>query len=694
MYVFYEDDGGFKAGSILSETDASLQVEAASGKRSKVKKTSALFRFEKPSPEVLMREAEAAANDIDLEFLWECAPKDEFDVPQLAEEYFGHKPSPTEQATLLLRVHGAPVYFHRRGKGRYRPAPPDILAAALAAVEKKKRQAEQLEAWVEEIAGGTLPDALRSHVDMLLTKPDKNTQEWKALDLACQRLRKQPARLLLDLGAYPHALAIHKRRFLAEEFPRGIAFPAGTLPTVERELPLSDAEAYSIDDITTTEIDDALSVRVLDDGRVRVGVHIAAPGLAVTRDSPYDLLARARMSTVYMPGDKIPMQPDEIIAAFSLDAGKPVPAVSLYVTADPATGEIFETETRIEQVVVKENLRHNVLDEHVTEAALDDPASDLPYAGLLRPLWQFAQALNDKRAEVRGKPELNNRVEFSFYVDGNPDDPAEATVRIVQRKRNAPLDRMVAEYMILANSVWGGQLAAAGVPGIYRSQQAGRVRMSTAALPHEAMGVPQYAWHTSPLRRYVDLVNQWQLIAVADHGVSARLVAPFKPREAELFGVIGAFEGKYAAYNDFQQNMERYWCLRWLQQEGLTRVEAVVLRDDLVRLKDAPFFTRVGGLPPLERGQHVQIEIIDIDDLELRLETRFIDLIQTEAPDAIEDEVEPEAAELDTADAEAAQAEGAPVPTDEAAVLVAETDAADGPDLADAPLPVDKDTPA
>src|SRR3546814_12855854 len=80
--------------------------------------------------------------------------------------------------------------------------------------------------------------------------------------------------------------------------------------------------------------------------------------------------------------------------------------------------------------------------------------------------------------------------------------------------------------MILTNNRWGGLLAQHGVPGIYRSQQTGRVRMSTQALPHEAIGVPQYAWSTSPLRRYIDLINQGQLLAAVEHGVSARLAAP------------------------------------------------------------------------------------------------------------------------------------------------------------------------
>jgi len=628
MYLFYEDDGGFKAGHILAETEASLQVESESGKRSKIKRASAMFTFDRPEPAALMREAREAADDIDLQFLWECAPQEEFEAPALAAEYFGHEPSPVERAALLMRLHEAPIYFHRKGKGRYRPAPPDILAAALAAQEKKRRQAEQQQEWAREMEAGRLPAAIAEVAESLVVKPDKNSLQWKALETACSRLQKSPDRLLLELGAWPHALALHKRRFLASYFPRGTEFaPDVHVPEPERDLPLSDAEAYSVDDITTTEIDDALSVRRLPDGRVRVGIHVAAPGLAVTRGSALDQLARARMSTVYMPGDKIPMQPDAVIRAFSLDAGREVPALSLYVTADPATGEVAASETRIERVCVRQNLRHNDLDAMVTEAALADPAADLPLGEWLRPLWQLAQALSARRDEIRGKPENNSRVEYSFYLDGAPDDP-DTPVRLVPRQRNAPLDRMVAEFMILANNLWGGLLAQHGVPGIYRSQQAGRVRMSTHALPHEAIGVPQYAWCTSPLRRYVDLVNQWQLIAAVDHGVSARLVAPFKPKDADLFAIIGAFDAQYAAWGEFQATLERYWCLRWLRQQNISRTVAHVLREDLVRLACAPLVTRVGGLPELERGQAVEIEIVGMDELDLSLESRYLGPLQ------------------------------------------------------------------
>ena len=628
MYVLFEEDGAFKTGHILSEADAALQVESSTGKRSKIKRSNCLYTFTTPAPEALLSQAETLSQEIDLQFLWECAPQEEFDVETLGTDYFGHAPDTLEKTTLLLRLHSAPVYFHRRGRGRYKAAPPEILTAALAALEKKQRQAALTKEWSDQMVAGTLPAEIGEVAVSLITRPDKNSQAWKALDAACTATRQAPERLLLSLGAWPHALALHKGRFLATHFPRGTHFAETTVARVGQELPLAEVEAYSVDDITTTEIDDALSVSTLTDGNIRVGIHIAAPGLAVTRGSDLDALARARMSTVYMPGEKIPMQPDQVIEAFSLDAGRAVPALSLYVTANPLTGEILGHESRLERVAVRENLRHNLLDEAFSEEALADTAQVLPYNDWIRPLWQLALALAKQREHVRGKPENNNRVEYSFYVDGDPNDP-NTLVRILPRRRNAPLDRLVAEYMILANSTWGGLLASYGLPGIYRSQQMGRVRMSTQALPHEAIGVPQYAWCTSPLRRYVDLVNQWQLIAAIEHGVSAPLVAPFKPRDADLFAIIGGFEAQYVAWNDFQNNMERFWCLRWLQQQQITTCTATVLKEDLIRLNNAPLVARLPGLPQLGRGQQIELHITGADELALELEARYVSLIDT-----------------------------------------------------------------
>ena len=233
-----------------------------------------------------------------------------------------------------------------------------------------------------------------------------------------------------------------------------------------------------------------------------------------------------------------------------------------------------------------------------------------------------------KREEFGLKPEQNNRMDFNFYVD---DD----VVSVLRRKRGAPLDKIVAELMIFANSTWGKLLHDSGVPGIYRSQGAGsgagwaakmQVRMVTHAAPHQGLGVDQYAWSTSPLRRYTDLVNQWQILACAEHGVTAPLVAPFKPRDANLFAIVSAFDAAYAAYNEHQQNMERYWCLRWLGQENLRQVEAVVLKDEVLRLVDIPLVIKLPGMPAVARGALVKLDILRWDEVDLSIEARLLEV--------------------------------------------------------------------
>jgi len=630
MFVLFEEGSQFKAALIREEAPTTLQIESDSGKRSKIKRSNCILTFASPQPQELLDQAQSMASEVDPEFLWEVAPEDEFEIQTLAAEYYGHEPVATEVTALLFGVHNAPIYFHRRGKGRYRRAPEEILKAALAAQEKKRLQLEQQQAWAQQLLQGELPAEVAEQALLLVTRPDKNGQVWKAVSLACEESGKTPDRLLLDCGAWPHELALHRARFMAANFPKGTGFGSVQSEFVHDDLPLADVTAYSVDDISTTEIDDALSVREIDDGWLEVGIHVAVPALGVTRDSELDRIARDRMSTVYMPGEKIPMQPDGVIDSYSLFAGKPVPALSLYVQAHPESGEVRQYQTRLERVILTNNLRHNELDAVITTETIENNDSDLPYESWLRPLWKLSKALSAVRDQRRGKPQRNDRVDYSFYVDGPADDP-DSPVRIEPRKRNAPLDLLVAEYMILANEIWGKSLADHNLPGVYRSQQTGRVRMSTHALAHEAIGVAQYAWCTSPLRRYVDLVNQRQLVAMAQHGVSAPLVAPYKPKDADLFALISAFEAQYAVWSEFQQQMERYWCIRWMRQNKHFAFKGQVIRDDLVRLEGLPLVLNVSAMPELARATPVEIEVTGCDELTLLIQAQFVRAETTEA---------------------------------------------------------------
>jgi exoribonuclease-2 len=666
MNLFFEESGDFKVGTVLSQAGEAYQVEMPSGKRTKVKVKDVLVQYEKPSAQELMDAAKAIAADADFEFLWEVAGQEEFGFAELGAEYFGHAPQPSEAAGLILALHGAPIYFYKKGRGRYKAAPEASLRAAQAGIEKKRQQALVQDAYVAELKANQLPAPMAAMVQQLLFKPDKNSIEWKALDAACNELHTTPARLMLAAGGVDSPKALHMARFLFDNFPRGAGFPAVPVPATPSGLPLADVAAFSIDDVTTTEIDDAFSVVTLADGMVRVGIHIAAPGLGIRPDDAVDKMARARMSTVYMPGDKITMLPDEVVNAFTLAEGKTCPALCLYATLDPADWRVVSTSTRAEMVPIKSNLRHNDLDELVNEETLASGAGEYPHKAELALLWQWALQLEAGRMKKREgfglKPEQNNRVDFNFYVD---DD----VVSVLRRKRGAPLDKIVAELMIFANSTWGKLMHDSGVPGIYRSQGAGsgagwaakmQVRMLTHAAPHQGLGVDQYAWSTSPLRRYTDLVNQWQILACAEHGVTAPLVAPFKPRDANLFAIVSAFDAAYAAYNDHQQNMERYWCLRWLGQQEARQVEAVVLKDEVLRLVDIPLIIRLPGMPQVARGAQVKLDILRWDEVDLTIEARLLAIASTDAiaADADLDYEEEEADSGQAAVQEVVEAEG------------------------------------
>jgi exoribonuclease-2 len=663
MNLFFEESGDFKVGSVLSQAGEAYQVEMPSGKRTKVKSKDVLLQFEKPAPAELLEQAKAIAADVDLEFLWEVAGDEEFGFAELGAEYFGHAPLPAEAAGLVLALHNAPIYFYKKGRGRYKGAPEQSLRAALAGIEKKKQQALVQASYVDELKAGKLPQSMQAIVQQLLFKPDKNSIEYKALDTAASELQTTAQRLMLATGGIASAKELHMSRFLFENFPRGAGFPPVDVPDAPGGLPLARVAAFSIDDVTTTEIDDAFSVEHLADGTVRVGIHIAAPGLGIKPDDAIDKIARARMSTVYMPGDKITMLPDEVVNAFTLAEGTDCPALSLYATLDPADWSVVSTVTRAELVPIKSNLRHNDLDDLVNEQTLESGEGEYPHKAELALLWKWALQLEAGRMKKREafglKPEQANRVDFNFYVE---DD----VVTIVRRKRGAPLDKIVAELMIFANSTWGKLLHDCGVPGIYRSQGAGsgagwnakmQVRMVTHAAPHQGLGVDQYAWSTSPLRRYTDLVNQWQILACAEHGVTAPLVAPFKPRDATLFSIVSAFDAAYSAYNDFQQNMERYWCLRWLGQENARQVDAVALKEEVLRLVEIPLVIRLPGMPQVARGAQVRLDIVRWDEVDLSLEARLLE-VAAAAPDADIAFEEEEADAGEAAVEEAVEAEG------------------------------------
>lgn len=661
MHLLYEEGGDIKVATVQSASgtgDAeSWQATSLSGKKIKLKAKEVWLRFEKPEPQDLMDQASILSKEIDLQFLWDCAPDEEFGLVDVAQEYFGAQASISQETALAIALQGAPVFFRRKGRGRFQRAPLEQLQAGLVALDRKQKELEQQAAWQAELVSGIFPEDLKSQANQLLFSPDKNTSAYKALIAACTECGESPAQLMIRCRAIDSPLQYHQNMFLKAHFPHGsdhhngLAVDQAILDTAISELPMANVLAFSIDDSGTTEIDDALSVTPLAEGGHRIGIHIAAPGLIITKDDALDQVARTRMSTVYFPGDKITMLPDAVIQQFSLEEGAARPALSLYVDID-AVG-VMDKETlqlRAEMVPMGSNLRLENLEHLVTEESLIDESAHYAYRQELSILWTAAKLLhagrqeqrvtNGLRAEQLGilDPQALAR-DFHFQIQ---DVDGAQRVEITPRQRGSILDTIVAEWMIYCNSASGRLLADHGIPGLFRTQKGWgplRTRMQTTPGPHEGLGLDYYAWCTSPLRRYSDLVNQWQLIAIAKHGITAKMVAPFPPRDAALMGIAADFEACYSAYGEYQDRLEKYWCLRWMTQDEIPKQVFVRhLKEGMSRVEPIPLHLPVPELATHPRMTRAEVSIADVDLLQL---TAGVRILQIETPEVPESDASP-----------------------------------------------------
>ncbi|MBU3583829.1 RNB domain-containing ribonuclease [Polynucleobacter sp. 15G-AUS-farblos] len=664
MNLVYEEGGDVKIATVQSASGSgdseTWQATSLSGKKIKLKAKEVWIRFEKPEAQAVMDEAQLLSKEIDLQLLWDCAPEEEFSLLDVALEYFGDQASIPQQVALATALQGAPVFFRRKGRGRFQRAPLEQLQAGLLALERKQKESEQQALWQQELVAGQFPEVLKSSAHQLLFSPDKNTSAYKALIAACSQTGESPAQLMIRCSAIESPLAYHQGLFLKDHFPNGtghnksIGVDQASYEAAVAELPLASVKAFSIDDAGTTEIDDALSVTELADGGHRVGIHIAAPGLAIARDDPLDQVARQRMSTVYFPGDKITMLPDSVIKQFSLDEGEARPALSIYVDIDAAGVVNKDTlQMRAEMVPMAANLRLEDLEHLVSDESLQDESANYPFRKELAVLWKAAKLLHAGRQEKRVANGLRpeqlgaldpNALARDFYFEVSQVDGAER-IGIIPRQRGSVLDTIVAEWMIFCNSASGQLLAEHGLPGLFRTQKGWgpmRTRMQTSPGPHEGLGLDYYAWCTSPLRRYSDLVNQWQLIALAKHGVTAKMVAPFPPRDAVLMGIAADFESCYQVYGEYQDRLEKYWCLRWIAQEGGSRTVYVRhLKEGMSRVELVPLHIPIPELATHPRMTRAQVVIADVDLLQLGAGVRVLEI---ESPAKIAEELAEELA--------------------------------------------------
>ena len=607
MNIFYEESGQFKVAAVIQKNDSTYQADTQHGKRTKVKAANVFAEFDGDMA-AFLEKAQNEAAEIDTGLLWEACGEVEFTAAAAAEEYFGHAPSKTELAATLIALYAAPMYFYKKAKGVFKAAPEETLKQALAAIERKKQQEALMEEWTGRLKNGELPPEIAADLPAILHMPDKQSLTYKAFAKAADSLKLSFYELAKQTGGIRSLPQYLLDGFKLRHFPRECAAPP--VPDTA-DLPQAEGiAAFSIDDDSTTEVDDALSVQNLPDGGRRIGIHIAAPALAVQADDAMEKIIFQRQSTAYFPGGKITMLPDEWVAAFSLDEGKTQPAVSIYFDVD-AEWRVGRPECKIERVAIADNLRIQTIEPHFNRETGLEGGNAFPHHDDLAWFYRLAVELQKQR----GKYEPDRPPQYDYGIELLSD----GQVQISRRKRGSPIDTLVSEMMILANSTWAEMLHDNGLPGLFRVQPAlGKVRMSTKSEPHIGMGVQHYGWFTSPLRRAADYVNQKQLISLIDPAAEAR----FKNGDPGLFAEVGNFESAYTAYQDFQRDLESYWSLVWLEQQNAVETQAQILKEDLVRIDGLPLVVRATGIPPeLPPRTTVKLKIAEIDS-----EKRFIAL--------------------------------------------------------------------
>ena len=601
MNIFYEESGQFKVAAIVQKNDATYQVDTQHGKRTKVKANNVFTEFDGDMA-AFLENAQAQAADIDTDLLWEVCGEEEFSAEAIAEEYYGHAPTKTELAATLIALYAAPMYFYKKAKGVFKAAPEETLKQALAAIERKKQQDAQIDAWAEALKRGEMPSEIAADLKTILHAPDKQSLTYKAFTKAADALKTSAYELAKKTGGITSIPQYLQDGFEIKYFPKGTGFPGLPLPEMP-DLPKADVTAFSIDDESTTEVDDALSLTDLGNGTKRVGIHIAAPSLAIKPGDKMEKNIMERLSTVYFPGGKITMLPENWIAAFSLDAGAYRPAVSIYFDVD-SEFNVGEPTCKIEAVNIAENLRIQTIEPHFNAETGLDEAGEMMFAHHQDLIWfhQFAVALQ----KARGKYEPDRAPQYDYSIELDE----EGKVSVVRRERGSPIDMLVSEMMILANSTWAQMLHDNDLPGLFRVQPAGKVRMSTKSEPHIGMGVQHYGWFTSPLRRAADYINQKQLLSLIDDTAEPL----YQNSDAELFAALRDFDTAYTAYADFQRQMEAYWSLVYLQQQGISELTATILKEDLVRIEGLPLVTRATGIPfdALPKSQ-VLLKITELD---------------------------------------------------------------------------------
>ena len=348
----------------------------------------------------------------------------------------------------------------------------------------------------------------------------------------------------------------------------------------DNRLDLTHLKVCTIDDESTTEIDDGLSVEYLADATAKIWIHIADPTRIVTPADELDLEARRRSTSLYLPTGMVPMFPPELATGpMSLVQGQVCSALSFGVILDQEGG-IQEYEIHPSLIKPTYRLTYDDVDEMLQLGVQNEPEiADLAQSSYLRRNWRKSQgSIQIKMPESVIKVKENEEV----------------TIELID---SSPSRQLVAEMMILAGQIGGKYGTEHNLPLPYRGQPqpelpseeellqlpAGPARfcalrscmprseMSMSPIRHACLGLESYVQVTSPIRRYTDLLAHFQIKA---HLKGEEL--PFAREELQEI-VYSVSSSSYEA-TLVERQTKRYWGLEYLRRNAECVWDVLVLR--------------------------------------------------------------------------------------------------------------------
>ncbi len=539
-----------------------------------------------------VREAFRAA--IDLEEVWELLAQENqaLTMAEMTDLWFSGA-SPDQVAAMGRRLREDRLLFKLREGGLVVPNPPETVEQLQDQQQRelgRRQEMAEVGAWLQAVWEGQELEAQppwRPRVVELLRRmavwgaeaPDYD-QGKAYLEQTRFHLAGAPFKLLVRLGVFQEDedLDLHRLEVPREFSPEVLAgsrrlardHPAD--PYASHRQDLTGLELMTIDGEHTRDYDDALSLEEVPEGW-RLGIHIADVATLVPPDHPLDREARGRGTSIYLPERRLPMFPEELSEdAMSLLAHQERLALSFMVTLDP-DGELLHWAVSPSRVKVRRRLTYREVDELLAR----DPG--------LAAISHLSRRLKERRLSQGGFELRLPEVWVSFDAQGE--------LHLTVEDQETESRQLVAEAMVLANSLAAGLLADQGIPAIYRGQpepretirrqdgksllelwrdrrRLSRVVMELDPRPHWGLGLPCYTLATSPIRRYLDLVTHRQLLALV-------CGAPPVYGLDDLEQILAAIEPAMRRAGFIKTRRLRYWLLKYLAARvGQTR-EALVL---------------------------------------------------------------------------------------------------------------------